>query len=68
VTSVIIMTQRRSVILTGTFEELEAGYRKVLTHNLLAGWWGFPFGLVWTPMTLHRNARAFRQLRQLAGR
>ena len=68
VTSFLIMTQRRTVTLTGTFEELEAAYNKARTHNLLAGWWGIPFGLIWTPIVLSRNAHAFKQLRQLAGR
>ncbi len=23
----------------------------------LVGWWGFPFGLVWTPMAIYKNAK-----------
>jgi hypothetical protein len=68
VTSFVLMTQRRTVTHTGTFEALQAIYNKARTHNLLAGWWGIPFGLIWTPIVLNRNARAFKQLRQLAGR
>jgi hypothetical protein len=68
VTSFVLMTQRRTVIHTGTFEQLQALYNKARTHNLLAGWWGIPFGLIWTPIVLSRNARAFKQLCQLAGR
>ncbi len=46
----LTMTQRRTVTLTGTFEELPGSYNKARTHNLLAGWWGIPFGLIWTPI------------------
>lgn len=66
VTSFVIMTQQRRAFYTGTVEQLEGTARSVLTHNLLFGWWGFPFGLVWTPMALSRNARAIRQIRALA--
>ncbi|MGA3353047.1 MAG: hypothetical protein ABSD85_07660 [Acidimicrobiales bacterium] len=36
-TSVLIFTQMRSVTITGTFEQLESAYKKVLTHHLLTG-------------------------------
>jgi hypothetical protein len=29
---------------------------------------GIPVGIIWTPIALHRNDRAIKQLRQLAGR
>jgi hypothetical protein len=66
VTSMIVVTQRKSRVFTGSLEELEAGYRNVLTHNLLLGWWGFPFGMVWTVMALSRNRKARGELRALA--
>ncbi len=47
----------------GTTEQLEAAYRKALLHNLLLGWWGIPFGLIWTPVALAANAKALRQVR-----
>jgi hypothetical protein len=34
----------------------------VLVHNLCLGWWGFPFGLIWTPVALVQNARARSKL------
>jgi hypothetical protein len=67
VTSIIVMTRRSTQTVTGTLTELEARYRKVAAHNLALGWWGIPFGIVWTPMALVQNARALRKLRQLAG-
>ena len=38
-----------------------------VAFSLVFGWWGFPFGLIWTPMTLVKNARAYRSLRTLTG-
>lgn len=66
VSSFLIVTQRRSATYSGTLEQLEGYARAARTHTLLLGWWGFPFGLVWTPMALSRNAKAMRQLRDLA--
>ena len=66
VTSYLIFTSRRTLSAVGSFEALRPFYRKVLIHNLLAGWWGFPFGVVWTIMALARNRSAMGQLRQLA--
>jgi hypothetical protein len=66
VSSFIIMTQQRHTVYTGTLEQLEATARSVRTHNLLLGWWGIPFGLIWTPMALSRNAKGLRQVRELA--
>jgi hypothetical protein len=66
VTSVLIVTHRQAQIVTGTREQLEAAYRKALVHNLLLGWWGIPFGLIWTPVALAANAKALRQVRAVA--
>jgi hypothetical protein len=49
-------------------DQLEDIARGARTHNLLLGWWGVPFGVIWTPMALTRNARAMRQLRDLAAK
>ena len=68
VSSFILMTQQRHTIYTGTLEQLEAAARSARTHNLLLGWWGIPFGLIWTPMALSRNAKGMRQVRELAAR
>ncbi len=66
VTSVILITQQRRTNYTGTLAQLENTARSVLVYNLLLGWWGIPFGLIWTPMALVRNAKALKQLRALA--
>jgi hypothetical protein len=66
VSSFLIMTQRRTVTYTGTLEQLEGFARGARMHTLLLGWWGIPFGLVWTPMALARNAKAMRQVHDLA--
>jgi hypothetical protein len=68
VSSYLVVTQRRAVTYTGTLDQLEGVARAARTHNLLLGWWGFPFGLIWTSMALTRNARAMRQLRDLAAK
>lgn len=66
VTSFLVVTQRRSATYNGTLAQLEEIARGARTHTLLLGWWGVPFGLIWTPMALARNAKAMRQLRDLA--
>ena len=65
VTSMLVVTQRRSHVFGGSPEELDAAYRRVRRHNLLLGWWGFPFGMVWTPINLWRNRRRHAALRRL---
>jgi hypothetical protein len=66
VSSFVVVTQQRHTVYTGTLEQLESAARSVRTHNLLLGWWGFPFGLVWTLRALSRNAKAIGQARSLA--
>jgi hypothetical protein len=68
VNSFLVITQRRTATYSGTLDQLEGIARGVRTHNLLLGWWGIPAGLIWTPMALARNAKAVRQLRDLAAR
>jgi hypothetical protein len=68
VSSFILTTRQRHTVYTGTLEQLEAAARSARTHNLLLGWWGIPFGLIWTPMALARNAKGMRQVRELAAR
>jgi hypothetical protein len=53
-------------VVTGTVAALEAAHRRILQHNLTLGWWGVPFGVVWTPASL-RNRRALAALRALDG-
>jgi hypothetical protein len=66
VTSWLLLTQRKARVYDGTLEELERTYRATLRHNLALGWWGLPFGLIWTPIWLSRNRAARKTLRALA--
>ena len=66
VTSMIIISQQRRTVHTGTLAQLESSARSAMVHNLLLGWWGIPMGLIWTPMALARNAKAIKQVRALA--
>jgi hypothetical protein len=68
VSSFLVITQRRTATYSGTLDQLEGIARGARAHNLLWGWWGIPAGLVWTPMALARNAKAMRQLRDLAAK
>lgn len=66
VTSMVFMTQQRRTVYTGTLEQLETAARNAMVHNLTLGWWGIPFGLIWTPIALVRNANNMKQIRALA--
>lgn len=66
VTSVLVYTQQKTRVFTGTLDELEVRYRAVTRHNLLFGWWGIPVGFIWTPIALYGNAKAVRVLREPA--
>jgi len=66
-TSMLIVTQRRSRVFTGSVAQLESAYRRTLQHNLALGWWGIPFGVIWTGLALARNRKALAALRELAG-
>jgi hypothetical protein len=66
VSSFLVVTQRRQATYTGALDYLEGIARSARTHTLLLGWWGIPFGLIWTPMALAQNAKAMRQVRELA--
>jgi len=62
VSSFLVVTQRRAATYSGTLDQLEGIARGARTHNLLLGWWGVPFGVIWTPMALARNAKAMQRL------
>jgi hypothetical protein len=66
VSSFLVITQRRAATYSGTLDQLEGIARGARTHNLLLGWWGVPFGVIWTPMALVRNAKAIHRLRDLS--
>ncbi len=65
VSSFLVVTQRRAATYSGTLDQLEGIARGARIHNLLLGWWGVPFGVIWTPMALVRNAKAMQRLRNL---
>ncbi len=65
VTSLILFTQRKVLSVTGSREQCEKLYKRVLIHNLLLGWFGFPFGVVWTSMALIKNQNALKKIRWL---
>ena len=66
--SLLMITFRRN----SSVSFIRAGENAVLKGlpftllSLVLGWWGIPFGLVWTPMALARNAKAMDKLRALA--
>lgn len=65
VTSVVWITARETRVLSAGGDGNFAGfYRELLLHNLLFGWWSL-FGLIWTPLALVRNRRAYATLREL---
>ncbi len=66
VTSVVVVTMRRTAATVGTVDELERLCRRTRARNLAGGWWGFPFGPAWTIVALVRNRRALAQLRAIA--
>ncbi len=66
VTGAAIIALRKTVVATGDFEELSATYRRVRTHNLCFGWWGFPYAIIWNIMALSRNRKTLAQLNALA--
>ena len=63
--SYLYVSRRKVSTRKGSVEELSAFARQVRTRNLLLGWWGFPFGLIWTPMALVANSKALRKLKGL---
>ncbi len=65
VSSFLVVSQRRVATYSGTLDQLEGIARGARIHNLLLGWWGVPFGVIWTAMALARNAKAMHRLRNL---
>ena len=62
VTSVVALTFRRTSSVTGTPAQLRGAYRRAQVHTLLLGWWGFPFGLLWTALAASRNQRMYNKM------
>ncbi len=58
VSALILSFRRHSPIFFVTSEQDVKRYRRrYLWITALFGWWGFPFGLIWTPMSLARTLR-----------
>lgn len=66
VTSVLVYSAQRIRSMSGDLDTLERFYRTVRTHNLLAGWWAIPFGLIYNPIALNDNRKAMREVRARA--
>ena len=66
VTSFLVITQRRVVAKSGSVEQLKDFYRTTLIQNATLGWWGFPFGIIWTPIAMFSNRKALTKLQGLA--
>jgi len=62
--SALVITFRRS----SPIYFVRAGENAVVTGlpwtllTLVAGWWGFPWGLIWTPMAVFTNLRGGRDV------
>jgi hypothetical protein len=65
VTSVILFSQRSRVTKSGSPDELSAFYKSVFWHNVTLGWWGLPFGLIYTIGSLSQNSKARQKIRAL---
>jgi hypothetical protein len=54
----------RGVSRVYTLRQSETGFLRGLPYNavsLLAGWWGVPWGLIYTPLALWRNLNGGRE-------
>jgi hypothetical protein len=62
--SIIVLTFRRSSPVH-FLRRGESGFAKGLPYTLISlffGWWGFPFGLIYTPMALATNLSGGRNV------
>ena len=66
VTSAGFLSFRRERVIRGYPAHLRQAYWKAQTHNLLLGWWGVPFGLLWNIFALIGNQRAYHRMKDLA--
>jgi len=65
VTSVVFFSQRTGVKVTGGMDAHLKAYKAAQRHTAIFGWWGIPFGLIWTPMTLFNNKKMLRSVQAL---
>lgn len=64
--SFVVLTQRRSGYVVGTYDQCLAAYKSAQKHNWLFGWWSL-IGLIWNPIALGQNSSALRKLQEVAG-
>lgn len=56
--SVVLFTQFRKDPVIGCGSCVRRKALKKLGYSMLAGWWGFPWGLIYTPWAIGVNLRA----------
>ncbi len=66
VTSFVVLSTRKNTRASGTYEQLQTLYKKSQTHTALFGFWGFPFGIIWSIIALSKNAKTMNQVRAYA--
>ncbi len=66
VRSFLILTRRGTASTVGSLDDVTRFYKQVMISNLILGWWGIPFGFIWTPMALASNRKALNKVRQIA--
>ena len=68
VTSIVILTFRHEVTVVGNLDVHNLAYKAAQAHCAAFGWWGIPFGLLFTPAALMKNVESFNQVKvQLGG-
>jgi hypothetical protein len=65
VTSVVIYTNRMPVRVIGDLKRHQEEYRKAQLWTALLGWWGFPFGIIWTMSSLVKNSNQLKSVKEL---
>jgi hypothetical protein len=65
VTSFVIVSQRSGTKVTGNLETHRKACKAAQTHTALAGWWGLPFGIIWTIAALTSNSKMLKSVEAL---
>jgi hypothetical protein len=56
--SVLVFTTWHTRVTTCCSPCAQARRKRDAIFSALFGWWGFPFGIIWTPVQVFRNIRA----------
>lgn len=67
VTSIVILTFRHVVVVTGNLDTHRLAYTAAQAHTSAMGWWGIPFGLFLTPHALFKNTETFNAVKTQLG-